>query len=283
MAAVEELQQQVWPGSATDVVPAHLLVTAAQNGGLVLGAYQQEQLVGFVFGFPGLYAAGEAMATKHCSHMLGVLPAARDDGVGFALKRAQWQLVRHQKLELITWTYDPLESRNGFFNITKLGAVASTYKREFYGQMRDGLNAGLASDRLQVDWWVNSPRVRTRMARRPRRKLDLAHYFQAGAEIANPTKLTGAGLPGPQSPPEAPPWAADLHERPRLVLIEIPSDFQSLKRADAALAQVWRTHTRELLENLFSTGYLITDFVYLSSTQARSFYILSDGNSTLGA
>jgi predicted GNAT superfamily acetyltransferase len=159
MESVEDLQRLVWPGSETEIVPVHLLVTAVHNGGLAIGAYQaakengqMERLVGFVFGFVGLYYTPDGPRPKHCSHMLGVDPALRDQGLGFALKRAQWQMVRHQDIDRITWTYDPLLSRNAHLNIARLGAVCNTYRREVYGQMRDGLNVGLPSDRFEVDW-----------------------------------------------------------------------------------------------------------------------------------
>ena len=94
----------------------------------------------------------------------GCIRIYRDSGIGFALKRAQWQMVRHQDLDHITWTYDPLLSRNAYLNIARLGAVCSTYRRSEYGEMRDGLNVGLPSDRFQVDWWLNSHRVQRRSA-----------------------------------------------------------------------------------------------------------------------
>ena len=120
--------------------------------------------------------------------MLGVHPAYRDHGIGFTLKRAQWQMVRHQGLDRITWTFDPLLSRNAYLNIARLGAVCNTYLRAVYGELRDGINAGLPSDRLQVDWWVNSQRVNRRLSRRARPPLDLAHYLAAGAQVINPTR-----------------------------------------------------------------------------------------------
>jgi predicted GNAT superfamily acetyltransferase len=164
MPLVEELQRDVWPGSETDVVPLHMLITAVHNGGLVLGAFVEEKMIGFVFGFPGIENTPDGPRPKHCSHMMGIHPDFRDSGVGFALKRAQWQMVRHQNLDHITWTYDPLLSRNAYLNIAKLGAVCTTYHRSEYGDMRDGLNAGLPSDRFQVDWWINTLRVESRLS-----------------------------------------------------------------------------------------------------------------------
>jgi predicted GNAT superfamily acetyltransferase len=118
MEMVEGIQRQVWTGNETEIVPAHILLTAIHNGGLAIGAFinepekNLEKLVGIVFGFPGLYFTPDGPRPKHCSHLCGVLPECRDLGLGFALKRAQWQMVRHQGLDRITWTFDPLLSRN---------------------------------------------------------------------------------------------------------------------------------------------------------------------------
>lgn len=289
MQAVEAVQREVWPGSETDVVPAHLLLTVAHNGGVVLGAYALDAqgnptvMVGFVLGFPGLYREGESWRLKHCSHQLGVVPAWRDQGLGYWLKRAQWQAVRHQGLDLVTWTYDPLLSRNAHLNIHKLGAVCRTYLREVYGAMRDGLNVGLPSDRFQVEWWVNTPRVVRRLSHRPRRRLDLAHFLAAGARVLNSTRLRDDGWPEPvpnePADPEALPFDPATQ---RLVLVEIPADFLALKAADRDLALRWRLHTRAWFEALFAQGYLVTDFVHLPGRHPRSYYVLSYGESTLG-
>ncbi|NJN43890.1 MAG: GNAT family N-acetyltransferase [Anaerolineae bacterium] len=150
MFVVEHLQRQVW-GADDAVVPHHLLLTAAHNGGLIIGAFDGESMVGFVFGFAGLTSTPNGPQAKHCSHMLAVLPEYEGQGIGHTLKRAQWQMVRRQKLPLITWTYDPLLSRNAHLNIARLGAVSNTYVPNMYGEMRDALNKGLPSDRLQID------------------------------------------------------------------------------------------------------------------------------------
>jgi predicted GNAT superfamily acetyltransferase len=212
--------------------------------------------------------------------MLGILPGYRDSGVGFALKRAQWQMVRHQGLDHITWTYDPLLSRNAYLNITKLGAVCDTYRRSEYGDMRDGLNAGLPSDRFQVDWWINTRRVERRLSKRPRRPLKLDDFSKAELEplyaphvARQPFGTTQGGAGNWLRPPE--------HFSPlegRLILAEIPSDFSALKEADFALARDWRFFTREVFETAFAAGYIATDFVY---DAGRSFYVLSHGESTL--
>ena len=290
--AAEELQRVVWPGSETDVVPMHVLVTVAHNGGIVIGAYPKDRyspgetqetseigspLIGFVFGFPGLYFTPDGPRPKHCSHQLAVLPEYRSMGLGYLLKRAQWQMVRHQGLDLITWTYDPLLSRNAFLNIARLGAVCNTYLREAYGDMQDELNIGLPSDRFQVDWWVNTRRVRSHLSSQPRTNLDLNHYLAADAKVVNPSTHVKDHWPRPTGLnfPDSPTFELPL------LLVEIPADFQSLRSADQSLALDWRMSTRVIFETLFAQGYLVTDFIHLRDDSPRSFYVLSHGESTL--
>lgn len=282
MRLVEQIQREVWPDSETDVVPLHMLVTAVHNGGIVLGAFIEEKMVGFIFGFPGLEEIPDGPRPKHCSHMMGIHPHHRDGGIGFALKRAQWQMVRHQGLDHVTWTYDPLLSRNAYLNIAKLGAVCTTYRRSEYGEMRDGLNAGLPSDRFQVDWWINTRRVESRLGKRSRPTLKLTHVARSGLRplyplqpsTDNPSAPLRASLPHP--PEHLPPFDD------RLLLAEIPGDFMELKSKDFALARDWRFFTRELFENAFKANYIVTDFVFdKNNGSPRGLYVLTHGESTL--
>ena len=192
-------------------------------------------------------------------------------------------MVRHQGIDRITWTYDPLLSRNAYLNISKLGAVCNTYKRDVYGILRDGLNYGVATDRFQVDWWTFSQRVNQRLSKNARGKLDLAHFLSAGAEIVNPTLINKDGLPLADFDQVEEMKGNYLKQKgyPPLILIEIPAHFLELKTKDMEIAIMWRQFTRSLFEFYFQQGYLVTDFVHLAGKAARSFYILSDGNSTL--
>ena len=299
MLAVEKLQRLIWPGSDLRVVPAHTMLTAVHNGGIVIGAFagqvgdinpfQQEKpdlrdrdIIGFVFGFPGMYFTPDGPRSKHVSHLLAVHPQYRDQGVGFALKRAQWQMARRQGLDCITWVYDPLDSKNAYLNITRLGAVCSVYRRDYYGPGMWPEDSGLPSDRFQVDWWINTKRVNRRLSKQARLQLDLAHVLATGAEIANPTRVDDSGLPRPPTaPPRIEPQGQEEAARDHPIqLIEIPSDFQQLKERAPDLALEWRMHTRQLFEALFALGYLVTDFIHLPGASARSFYILSHGEST---
>jgi len=302
MAAVEELQRHVWLGTERDAVPHHMLLAVAQNGGVVIGAVEydapesetdlpeqgelpfmepasppgQAELVGFVFGFLGTYDTPEGARLKHCSHMLGVLPGFRTRGVGFLLKRAQWQMVRRQGLELVTWTYDPLLSVNAHLNIARLGGLTKTYVRNAYGQMSDELNAGLPTDRFEVEWWVASRRVLRRLSKEAPAPLDLAHYLAAGVPIINPSQLGGDNLPRP-----AETSGLEQVDGQALLLMEIPADFLKLKAADEKLAIAWRYHTRALFEGLFERGYLATDAIYLPGANPRSFYVMTNGEAEI--
>jgi len=300
---VEILQNIVWPGDLTEVVPKHMLLAAIFNGGLVIGAYdlaiqesvksdseadqeyfsEGNNLIGFAFGFPGLFETPDGPRIKHASHMLGVHPNYRNQGIGFALKRAQWQMVRNRGIDLITWTYDPLQSRNAHLNINRLGATCKTYKRDAYGVLRDGINVGDHSDRFMVDWFIDSRRVSTRLSKDRRTDLDLAHFLSAETNIVNPTQIGNTNLPIPTQNINLEIILTDdqYHQSNPIVLVEIPSDFAKIKRKDPQLAIEWRLHTRHIFESFFSHGYLVTDFVFLPGDLPRSFYVLSYGESTL--
>lgn len=289
LLAVEQLQHLVWPGSDLDIVPLHMLLAAVHGGGLLIGAFedapsasaapppQGDALVGFVFGFPGIYETPDGPRLKHYSHMLGVHPASRNRGIGFKLKRAQWQMVRRQGIDRITWTYDPLLSPNAWLNITRLGAVCNTYWVNFYGRMRDELNQGLDSDRFEVDWWVNTRRVDHRLSRQARPALTLQHYLSAEIPLLNSARWDMSPFPRPVEASLPDPSAPQP-----LLLVEIPAHFHTLRQADPDLAQAWRLHSRRLFETLFAQGYLVTDFVASPEKPARAFYILTHGEAQIG-
>lgn len=268
---VEDVQRETWRDSETQIVPRHLINVTAHSGGAVIGAFDGERLVAFVFSFIGTDDSDPRRPAmthlKHCSHMLAVLPEYRGQGLGFQLKLAQRDFVHQQGVRLITWTFDPLESKNAHLNVTRLGAIATTYVINAYGVMIDGLNAGLPSDRLMAEWWITSPRVRERLdgGRAP---LDLAAYLAVEAPIVNASIIApDDGLP---RPPEA-----FILPTGMFGLIEVPFDFQALKAYDAVLAHDWRIAVRESFRALFEGGYMVTDFFSeLHEGRQRSFYAL---------
>jgi predicted GNAT superfamily acetyltransferase len=258
--AVERLQREIWGAQDIEIVAFEMLMTAHKNGGVMLGAFDtiegEERMIGFVFGFAGLTEDGRV---KHCSHIAGALPGYRDRGVGYALKLKQREIVLAQGIDLITWTFDPLESRNARFNFHKLGTTCGVYLRNLYGAMRDKLNAGLPSDRFQVDWRLASPRVEAKL----RGEADVppaSELMSDGVPLINPP---GAGAP-------LRPAAAAMVAEER-ILIQIPYDFQSLKATDKDLALEWRLHTRALFEEAFARGYMATDMLIESGL---SYYLL---------
>ncbi|HEY8460208.1 MAG TPA: hypothetical protein VIM99_07495 [Blastocatellia bacterium] len=258
--AAERLQREIWGAEDIEIVAFEMLMTAHRNGGVMLGAFDtvegEERMVGFVFGFIGLTPDGRV---KHCSHMAGTLPAYRDRGVGYAMKLKQREIVLAQGIDLITWTFDPLESRNARFNFHKLGATCDVYLRNLYGAMRDKLNAGLPSDRFQADWRIASPRVEARL--------------RGDAGFASASELMSAGVPliNPWVAGEPLRYSTTAMGREEHMLIQIPSDFQSLKARDKNLALEWRLHARALFEEAFAKGYLATD---LLAEGGRSYYLL---------
>ena len=272
----EALQRAVWRLDDLDVTPSHVLLTFAKNGGIVLGAFaasgEGERMVGCVFGFlgtrEGRYApeAPAQVKLKHCSHQLGVLPDWQSRGVGYALKLAQREAARGQALRLITWTYDPLESRNANLNIAKLGAVCNTYLPNLYDELRDELNRGLPTDRFQVDWWIASQRVETRLSRR-RPPLTRALYQEAETGILNEASFDERGL---QAPPDAVRPLGDHR-----ALVEFPALFQDVKRLDVQLALAWREQTRAIFQQAFAAGFTVTDMLYERSVAPRAFYVLT--------
>jgi predicted GNAT superfamily acetyltransferase len=231
--ACEQLQRLVWGSDFT--VPLNMLVTVQRNGGLVLGAFAGNELVGFVFGFLARTADGRL---KHASHMAAVRPDLRDLRIGERLKRAQREFVRSQDLELITWTFDPLLARNAHLNIHKLGAICRTYMRNVYGPEPELIDGILPSDRFQVEWWI----VQSPVDRPPTKHV-------ATAPLINPSL-------------DAPP--AIGHEP--TARLRIPLDFSAIQQHDPGAAQAWRYHFRACAEAAFAAGYVVVDFGRIDTT-----------------
>ena len=168
LQACVELQIQTWGYDESDVIPRKAFLVAQKIGGQVLGAFDSElsglpdALVGFAMSLPGVKtpAGGEAMPYLH-SHMLAVREAYRNSGLGARLKREQRREALARGIRLMEWTFDPLEIKNAFLNIHKLGAIARRYLVNFYGVSSSRLQGGLPTDRLVAEWWLDSPRVKS--------------------------------------------------------------------------------------------------------------------------
>jgi len=247
--AAEELQQLVWGGGEREVVPAHMLLAAQKSGGALIGAFdasaRPEALAGFVFGIVARGAGGRA---THYSHLLAVHPAYRGQRIGERLKWRQRDFVLGQGIGLITWTYDPLESRNAHLNIHKLGATCRTYLRDLYGSLEDELNAGLPSDRFLVDWQIASSHVAGRLDGVAAGRA-LAALLASDAAILNPASPSDPAEPAPRC----------LAPEGALALVRFPGAFQVLKAGRTDAARAWRMQLRELCEAAFASGYSVVD------------------------
>ncbi|MGA2270402.1 MAG: GNAT family N-acetyltransferase [Bryobacteraceae bacterium] len=155
------LQQDIWGFADADLLPVRFLIVVCEVGGHVFGAYHGDRMVGFCFAVPGI--GPDARPYLH-SHMLGVLPPCQDAGIGRRLKLRQRDDALARGIELIKWTFDPLELKNAFFNIERLGAIVRRYAENQYGTTSSPLHGGLPTDRCVAEWWIDSPRVRAILA-----------------------------------------------------------------------------------------------------------------------
>jgi predicted GNAT superfamily acetyltransferase len=155
-AEAVRLQREIWGFQEVELLPVRLFVVASKIGGQVLGAFDGKQMVAFCFCIPGLKQG--AHPYLH-SHMLGVLPQYRNTGLGRRMKWKQREFALLQSIELIEWTFDPLEIKNAFFNIERLGAIVRRLVRNQYGSTTSHLHGGLPTDRLIAEWWLRSARV----------------------------------------------------------------------------------------------------------------------------
>ncbi len=212
----EQFQKTVW-GEDDQPDNSDLMLAIQHEGGLVAGAFKDGRMLGFLFGFP------TSQAHVQHSHRLAVHPDSRGMGLGLKLKWFQRDWCLSRGITLVRWTYDPLRRINAGLNITRLGATAGTYHEDYYGKM-EGINAGVASDRLVADWVLNAPHVEA---------------------LAKCAKRDGA--------------AASASSE-NCVKVKIPNDLDKLLSTDLEKAIAERFRVREALTTAFSKGYRISAF-----------------------
>ncbi|MFQ5612080.1 MAG: GNAT family N-acetyltransferase [Anaerolineae bacterium] len=241
------IQRATWGYSDLMVIPYTQLLSTVHNGGVLLGAYVNNELIGFVYGYLGM-ASGKLYLF---SQRMGVLPDYQSQSIGYRLKAAQREQMLRQGIDMIVWTYDPLEGKNATLNIEKLGAVVRTYARNIYGIVQNPLQMGLAMDRFLAEWPLMSDRVRERMRGYISRPDAEAWMSGEVYPIANYASWE-QDLPRPM--------AADLELTDDVLLVQVPSDLQAIKRTDLTVARGWRTMTRQIFEHYFRRGYVVTGF-----------------------
>ena len=241
MREVELLQKDVWQFSDLDVVPRTILVPTKEVGGVLIGAYDGSDLVGFAYGFPG-YENGEA---THHSHMLAVRPEYRNFNLGFKLKLAQRDRVLSQGIKRITWTFDPLQSRNAYFNFAKLGVIADSYRVDFYGATTSSFLHQAGTDRLWVSWLIDSERVGERLGHENRSEdapVGVLELLRVGMDLRPESKAS-----------------SDLWNREELA-IEIPAHVDTLQTEKPDLVVEWRKATRHAFIEAMTIGYVVREF-----------------------
>jgi chorismate synthase len=252
MREVEALQKDVWHFSDLDVVPRTILVPTKEVGGVLIGAYDGSALVGFAYGFPG-YEHGEA---THHSHMLAVRPEYRNFNLGFQLKLAQRERVLSQGIKRITWTFDPLQSRNAYFNFAKLGVIADSYRVDFYGATTSSFLHQAGTDRLWVTWLIDSERVQKRLGNENRSTaapVDVLQLLTVGVDL-RPESNELSGI-----------WKQDE------LAIEIPTNVEALQAEEPDLVAEWRRATRHAFVEAMTLGYVVEEF-----------YRCDDGDESVG-
>jgi predicted GNAT superfamily acetyltransferase len=243
------LQADVWGRSFADAVPASLLQVSTHVGGLVLGAFIGDQLVGFVFGLTGV----KDDEIVHWSHMLAVRADAREHGIGRQLKEYQRATLAHRGVRREFWTFDPLQARNAHLNVNRLGVQVIDYVVNMYGSTGSPLHFGTATDRLIVSCATTPDPVVT------------------PTSTATPSAIETIPILSP-----APRSSDRVHagERSRSVMIEIPWDIQAIVAQSVAIADEWRLATRQSFQWAFLHGYRVTS-LHRDHAASRSFYVLT--------
>ena len=229
--ALLTVERAVWGEQA--LTPSEMVIALAESGNVPFGAVAGQELIGFVLGWAGV---NQLDGLHVHSHQLGALADRRHRGVGYALKLAQRAQALDAGIGLIRWTFDPLVSRNAWFNIVKLGAVADRFLPNYYGQMTDELNRGDRSDRLLVRWDLD---------REPR-----------GPAVARGEEVLGRQGDAAESPR---PGRAASPSGDR-ALIRIPREYHALRTRDPTLAWAWREATGAALQRCFDAGLVVDGF-----------------------
>ena len=231
MREVERLQREIWGVDDLEVYPALALKPQTEVGGILMGAFDEGRMVGFVFGFPGILK-GETIIH---SDMLGISEGYRSHNLGYLLKLAQREAAIARGVKRITWTFDPLQSRNAYFNFNKLGVIADRYYVDYYGVTSSFLHR-FGTDRLWVTWLLDSDRVKSRVE----------------------------GMVKAEAP-------EDLDVIPQVVgaeslVIEIPTEI-------TADHENWRQVTRKAFTDAIDAGYVVEGF-YVSEERKVGRYLL---------
>lgn len=252
-AGLIDIQRAVWKHPDLDLTPVHQFCISTFMGGLVLGAFVNKELAGFVYSFPAIYNGKFC----HHSHLLAVLPQFQGYGLGKKLKWAQRREVLKMGLDLVTWTYDPMQSRNANLNFHTLGVICRCYLPDFYGETPQlKLAPGIPTDRLLVEWHVKSARVQKKAEEKEGKTIDLGFLPKA---LEGVSEEDGSYHPGP----------VNLKLAAPLFLAETIRDVKSWQTRPELIGS-WQAALRQVLTHYFGRGYVIIDFIF----GERCYYLL---------
>lgn len=262
LSQVAAVEKEVWGLADHDVIPMTITIATKAAGSIWLGAFDGDRMVGFAFAFPGL-ERGQLMLH---SHMLAVRDVYRDSDLGFKLKLAQRERALALRIPEVTWTFDPLQSKNAHFNFAKLGVVSDTYKIDFYGPETSSVLHRNSTDRLWVRWAMMSRRVQHRLQGKDQR----GEIMDALSRLTPLIRFNGDGKPVKTD------LAAALARQ--RIAIEIPSDIIAIEHKDAALAREWRLATRWAFTESLKSGFLVAEFCRsVRGKQGPGVYLLEKG------
>jgi predicted GNAT superfamily acetyltransferase len=269
-AAVVQLERDIWGPAYDDVVPVPILAVSVHSGGILIGAFDGDRMIGFVYSLPGIK---DGKPTQW-SHMAGVLPEYRSAGLGFQLKLLQRERALGAGLDLVQWTYDPLQAMNAHLNFAKLGVVCDEYAVNIYGVSASPLHGGNPTDRFVADWWIRKPHVERRIdspglpkgGTREGGSPAIVMRDQSVAEAKAVNRAVPAGE-----------WFecenVDLSLDARRLLVEIPTGFTEMLSRAPELALAWRIATREIFTTYFGRGYRAVEF-FLDRPSRKGAYLL---------
>jgi predicted GNAT superfamily acetyltransferase len=259
----EAAEQEVWRLDDRDVTPLTLMIATKAAGSVWLGAFDGPKLAGFAFGFLGMEHGNLILH----SHMLAVREPYRDLDLGRKLKLAQRERALAMRVQEMTWTFDPLQSRNAHLNFGKLGVVSETYKVDFYGPETSSVLHQNGTDRLWVRWPLASRRVRDRLQGKDYR----AEVMDAFSRLQPLVQFNGDGKPLRND-------LATALARQRIA-IQIPSDIGAIERKDPALAREWRDATRWAFSEAVRAGFFVAEFCRtIRGQQGPGNYLLEKGS-----
>lgn len=267
---IEEIQKEAWGFSDLDTVPAATLMATQHAGGIVLGAFDGDKMIGFAHGF----AAYEDRRASIHSHMLAVKPEYRNFQAGFYLKLAQRERTLEKGLDEITWTYDPLQTLNAHLNFAKLGVISQRYIVNFYGEATSSpLHQGFGTDRLWVRWLLNTERVKALVSQNPHSSA--ARNSNSDSDLDISSAISVALVTREVDQPEDCDFSRLSGDR---CTIEIPHNVNALKERDPQAGIAWRNATREAFLAAIDSGFEVTNFLRVGSNpNPRWFYLLTRG------